>query len=192
MIDIVVLCGKAASGKDSILKDIMKREGSNDIFYRNISLTTRSPREGEVEGIDYNFISKEKMLQLLLDGEMLEVAEFNGWFYGTSLESLSKDKINISIYNPEGVDALVTNPEVNPLIFYIDTTDKTRLLRYLTRENNPNIKEMIRRYGTDDKDFNELFESDIPFLPLVNEVEEDYEHVIDCIIDISKNYFIKD
>jgi len=189
MIDMVVLCGKAASGKDSILKDIMIRE--SEFFHRNISLTTRPQRQGEIPGVDYDFISEEKMMELLLNNQMLEVANFNNWFYGTSLESLSKDKVNISIYNPEGVEALLMNSQINPLIFYIDVSDKIRILRYLNREENPNISEMIRRYGTDDKDFNDLLSSDISLWSLRNEIIEDYEKNIEHIITTAKNYFRK-
>lgn len=187
MYNMVIICGKSGSGKDSIVKELVKREPN--LFHQNISMTTRPKREGEIEGKDYTFVSEELIMKLMLSGNMLDVTQFNGWFYGTSLISLSRDKINISIYNPEGIDILLENNEVNPLIFYIDCKDRTRLLRSLNREVDLDVKEMIRRYGTDDKDFNDLFKSDVEYITLVNETRGDYENIIQYIIEKSKDFF---
>lgn len=100
---------------------------------------------------------------------MLEYTEFNNWYYGTSIDSLDKNKINIGVFNPDGVKNLLTK-DCNLLIFWIDASDKTRLLRQLNRENEPNVKEIIRRFNTDEKDFSNIY---FNTLILRNEVEED-------------------
>ena len=189
MIDMVLLCGKAASGKDSLMKDIVKKHP--DIFNRDVSYTTRARRDKEVDGVDYHFISDDLMAKLIMSNQMLEVAEFNGWFYGTSYMALARDKINIGIYSPDGVYQVLESKEINPLIFYIDASDKTRFLRYLNREENPNIAEMVRRYGTDEKDFNEFFNSGVHYTTLVNETRADYQNILEIIIEEAKQYFEK-
>ena len=87
---------------------------------------------------------------------MFEATEFNGWFYGTEYNSLVADKINIGTFNPAGVSALLEAPNITTMVIYVDAPDKTRLLRYLQRSENPNCAEMCRRYFADEKDFDNL------------------------------------
>ena len=85
---------------------------------------------------------------------MLEYTYFNGWYYGTGLESVDEYKINIGVFNPRGIQKLsARREEIDLKVFLIDASDKTRLLRQLNRENNPNVKEIIRRFNTDEEDF---------------------------------------
>lgn len=77
---LIVFSGPSGAGKDTILKKLL--ESSQNIKL-SISATTRSPRTGEQDGIDYHFLTKEKFLQLIEKDEMLEHAEYCGNFYGT-------------------------------------------------------------------------------------------------------------
>ena len=87
---------------------------------------------------------------------MLEATCFNDWFYGTSYEALRTDTINIGVFNPAGIEALMSHKDVEVTVFYIYASDKIRLLRQLNRENNPNVSEIIRRFKADEKDFSDL------------------------------------
>lgn len=60
---------------------------------------------------------------------MLEATEFNGWHYGTALSNLSKNKINIGVFNPAGIYCLMEDPNIDLSVYYIKAKDKTRLLR---------------------------------------------------------------
>ena len=60
-----------------------------------ISYTTRPIREGEQEGINYHYVSNEEFSQLVLENKMLEATVFNSWGYGTAINSLNENKINI-------------------------------------------------------------------------------------------------
>ena len=85
---------------------------------------------------------------------MLEHTTFNGWNYGTMASALKEDAINIGVFNPTGIVSLLGHPLIENLqIFYVQAEKKTRLLRQLNRENIPNVDEIVRRYGTDQKDF---------------------------------------
>ncbi len=86
---------------------------------------------------------------------MLEATVFNDWCYGTSMANLAKDKLNIGVFNPEGVELLRSNSDVNLTLIYIEANDKDRLMRQLMRENNPDVHEIIRRYSADEMDFSE-------------------------------------
>ena len=82
---IVALMGEAGSGKDTILHSIMEKYPS--YFNEIISCTTRPPREGEKEGVNYYFLSIDEFTKKVLNGDMLEATEFNDWHYGTDSPS---------------------------------------------------------------------------------------------------------
>ena len=96
---LIALFGESGAGKDTIQKwMVSKLEGTKGI----VSYTTRPKRDYEVEGKDYHFLTNEEFAIKVLDGTMLEATSFNDWFYGTSIDELDKDKINIGVFNIHG------------------------------------------------------------------------------------------
>ncbi|CAG7622855.1 guanylate kinase [Paenibacillus allorhizosphaerae] len=77
---LIVLSGPSGVGKGTVCKAL--RECSNDIVY-SVSATTRAPRQGEIDGVNYFFKTKEQFLQLIEQDQMLEWAEYVGNYYGT-------------------------------------------------------------------------------------------------------------
>lgn len=146
---IVAIMGKSASGKDT-LAGHLKRINTN--LNAIVSCTTRPKRDYETNGIDYHFYTNEEMAEKVFNGDMLECTVFNDWVYGTSIQSLDKDKINIGVFNPEGVESL-REAGLDVYCIYVECNDKERLIRSLNREVNPDVDEIVRRYGTDAKDF---------------------------------------
>lgn len=174
---IIALMGEAGSGKDTLLNEILKR---NKAFHGIVSCTTRPPREGEVDGKSYFFLTKEEFAEKILNMDMLEAVSFRDWFYGTSKDSLDKDSINIGVFNPDGVDALLESDEIDLTVYYIRVCEKTRLIRQLNRETNPDIDEIFRRYLADKEDFSEL---NFDYHNINNETKEDLEDCIKTIIE---------
>lgn len=76
---LFVVSAPSGCGKGTILAEILK----DDSFYYSVSATTRSPREGEVDGVNYHFLTVERFRELIAEGGMLEHAEFCGNYYGT-------------------------------------------------------------------------------------------------------------
>ena len=76
---LLVVSAPSGCGKGTILGDILK----DDSFYYSISATTRAPREGEQDGVNYHFITKEEFEQRIAQGGMLEYAQYCGNYYGT-------------------------------------------------------------------------------------------------------------
>lgn len=167
---IVALIGKAGSGKDTIMRKII--EWYPDQFHEIVSCTTRPPREGEQDGINYHFLTVEQFTEKVLNGDMLEATEFNGWHYGTARSALLEDKINIGVFNPTGVYCLMENTDIDLQVFYIIADDKERLIRQLNRQVSPDVDEIIRRYTTDKRDFAYL--SDINYISITNNAQKDY------------------
>jgi guanylate kinase len=183
---IIALIGKSGAGKDTILKELCLRNP----FYNNIvSCTTRPPRENEMNGIDYYFISDQLFAEKILNGDMLEATMFNNWGYGTMLSSL-KDGINIGVFNPDGFRYLTElhNDNIKVIGFYVHCNDKIRLLRQLNRESDPDVKEIVRRYTTDEFDFSEL-EYDVDY-NIRNETEEQLYECATIIQDIADRTLI--
>lgn len=177
MYKICAIVGEAGSGKDTIMKKVLQRcPWTNEI----VSCTTRPRREGEVEGINYFYLTGEAFGELVLQNKMLEATVFNDWFYGTSLSTLSEDMINIGVFNPAGIEAMINSPEVDLEVYYAEVSAKTRLLRQLNREENPDVYEIIRRFKADMIDFEFL---DFPHIIVKNETAADLESAIMMIVD---------
>ncbi|MFJ8234420.1 guanylate kinase [Ureibacillus sp. NPDC094379] len=80
---LIVLSGPSGVGKGTVRKELFSQAGTN--YEYSISMTTRSPREGEVDGVDYFFKSRVEFEELIEQGGLLEHAEFVGNYYGTPL-----------------------------------------------------------------------------------------------------------
>lgn len=92
---LVVFSGPSGSGKGTVLKEALKR--SDDLTV-SVSVTTRTPRKGEVDGVDYTFYSQEKFKDLIKKDGFLEWACFCENYYGTpkaEIESLLNDGKNV-------------------------------------------------------------------------------------------------
>ncbi len=79
---LLVISGPAGSGKGTVNAHLLER----DDFVYSVSATTRAPRPGEVDGVNYHFISKEEFLHRIEHGDMLEYTEYCGNYYGTPLK----------------------------------------------------------------------------------------------------------
>src|SRR4051812_8974983 len=81
---LLLLTGPTAAGKDSTKEQLIER---NDIT-RLVSYTTRPPRQGETDGIDYNFVSRDQFQQMATDNKFLETNQYGNNMYATAKESL--------------------------------------------------------------------------------------------------------
>lgn len=154
---IVAICGKSASGKDTLAKllyDDLKRRNININLI--VSDTTRNPRESETDKIDYNFLDTITFLQKAINREYLEYTKFRGWYYGTAKSSIKKDAVNIGIFNVQGLRELLDFKEdYNIAVIYLEASFKTRLRRSYEREYKWKI-EFFRRAWVDHKDFKDI------------------------------------
>lgn len=95
--ELIVLSGPSGVGKSTVIAELLRRR--TDIHF-SVSFTTRAPRPGEVDGVNYNFVSREEFDRMISAGELLEYAEYVGNYYGTSLKVI-RDQLN------RGVDVLL-------------------------------------------------------------------------------------
>ncbi|MGN0637820.1 MAG: guanylate kinase [Huintestinicola sp.] len=85
---LIVVSAPSGCGKGTVLAEVLK----NDNFYYSVSATTRAPREGEVDGVNYHFTTKEKFEELIAEGGVLEYAQYCGNYYGTPKKAV-EDKL---------------------------------------------------------------------------------------------------
>ena len=81
---LIVLSGPSGVGKGTVRKELFTQPNTN--YEYSVSMTTRSPREGEVDGVDYFFKSREEFETLIEQNKLLEYAEYVGNYYGTPLD----------------------------------------------------------------------------------------------------------
>ena len=85
---LIVLSGPSGVGKGTVRKALFNLEGHNLVY--SVSMTTRKPRDGEVDGSDYFFVSRDEFEERIQNGKMLEYAEFVGNYYGTPMDEVEK------------------------------------------------------------------------------------------------------
>ncbi|PWG00923.1 guanylate kinase [Levilactobacillus bambusae] len=85
---LIVLSGPSGVGKGTVRKALFEEPDAD--FSYSISMTTRQPRPGERDGIDYYFVSKEEFEENIRNGEMLEYAKYVDNYYGTPLKYVNQ------------------------------------------------------------------------------------------------------
>lgn len=154
---IYAIVGKACAGKDTLVKKTIEKNN----YKMALSFTTRPMREGEKQGVEYNFITEDLMKNLEKEGKIVEYTKYNvaggdTWYYGLTKEELEKDEYILVIVNPSGVKQLKEIYGERVCVIYITADDKKRIKRYLDRDEKNNVAECCRRYIADEKDFKDL------------------------------------
>ena len=90
---LVVLSGPSGVGKSTVISELLSQR---DNIYFSVSFTTRAPRVGEADGINYNFVAREQFEAMIANDELLEYAEYVNNYYGTSLK-LIQEKMDAGI-----------------------------------------------------------------------------------------------
>ncbi|KAH9992787.1 guanylate kinase [Russula compacta] len=116
----LVLSGPSGSGKSTLLKRLFAEYPGQFAF--SVSHTTRAPRPGEVNGVQYHFASREDFISLLDQGGFVEHAEFSGNIYGTSKQAIASivesGKRCILDIEVQGVRQ-IKNTDLNPIYCFI-------------------------------------------------------------------------
>ncbi|MCM1007181.1 MAG: guanylate kinase [Ruminococcus flavefaciens] len=123
---LIVFSAPSGCGKGTMLAEILKDEK----FYVSVSATTRKPREGEVDGVNYHFISHEEFLKKIEENAFIEYAEYCSNFYGTlksEVDNKLEQGINVILeievqgamkirdIRPDAIFVFVAPPSINEL-----------------------------------------------------------------------------
>lgn len=155
---MIVLVGKSCSGKDSVVK-ILCSMG----YSRVATCTTRPMRMGEVDGIDYYFITQSEFMNMIEKGDFAEYREYETekglWLYGSRINDYKYATEKVIILTPEGlVNIRKKYPNLPIIAIYLAVPNKELKRRMMSRANisGEDIKEVKRRYKADKKDFRHI------------------------------------
>lgn len=150
---MIILLGKTASGKDTIVNYLVNNLG----YKKLITYTTRPMRPGEVQNLQYHFISEEDFKKKISHGFFLEYktyhTEFGDWYYGSAMDDYKKaDDKTVVILTPEGyLDLLWKVKNIKHDAIYIKV-DLSELQQRLIKRGDDK-REAERRLVHDNKDF---------------------------------------
>lgn len=138
---MIVIVGESSSGKSTLANYLM-----NNYYYKKIiTYTTREPRKGEKEGVDYHYISQEEFDKLDKMGFFAETASYNGWKYGSAKEDYTDNAV--VVLTPRGLRSIKANGVENIKAIYLKVPRRDRLIKCLKRGDN--IEEAYRRSLSD-------------------------------------------
>ncbi|MDY5441460.1 MAG: hypothetical protein SPG64_04515 [Candidatus Enteromonas sp.] len=118
---MILLLGPSASGKTEIAKILCK----DFHFTKTITSTTRPMRKGEVQGVDYHFLTEKEFLRLNDEGAFVETTLFNGYHYGSSKDEIGDDKV--LIVDVPGYLAYKALQDPRIISFFIDCPEEERI-----------------------------------------------------------------
>ncbi|MFW2612574.1 guanylate kinase [Aliarcobacter butzleri] len=142
---ILIISGPSGCGKSTLLKEVYKNISD---YYFSISTTTREPRVGEVNGVDYFFVSKEEFEEDIKNGNFLEYAKVHDNYYGTSLKpiinALNEGKLVIFDIDVQG-HHLVRKKMNDSVTSVFITTPSLKVLEERLNNRNSDSLEVIEK-----------------------------------------------
>lgn len=138
---LLTITGPSGSGKTELIKKLTGNGSPYSLLFSEmISVTTRSPRPGEIDGVDYVFVTKNNFHEKESRSEFLETVSFNGNFYGTLKEDVLKclagHKIPTIICEPAGIlhfEAFCNENDIDLVSAFINASPEKLIARYLKR-----------------------------------------------------------
>jgi len=123
---IILIVGASGSGKSTLEKKLIEYNPSQ--YYKAVSMTTRKPRGGETNGVDYYFVSREEFD----NSALMESVEFAGNKYGLPASEIHSEKDTVVVVEPHGAKQILEyieehSLEVEPILIYFDIPQKVRI-----------------------------------------------------------------
>ncbi|WP_373262246.1 hypothetical protein [Hungatella hathewayi] len=152
---LYLIIGKSGSGKNTLKKELLKLgvEPLNEC-------TTRPARPGEIDGVDYFFLTEKEFHEGTIIGKRHFKTEYGNWHFGIMKEEVEEDKLYCLVICPKQYEEVVTyyidKADIIPIWVYTD--DEQRILNIILREEqkaSPDYTEICRRIKSDAIDFSE-------------------------------------
>ena len=195
MVNVVIITGGCAVGKDTIAR-LLKEE-----YKTFVSDTTRPKRNGERDGVEYNFLSEEMFFSKVINADYVETREYETeegiWYYGLPTREVTKAFSQggnyMVILDPQGaktfIEYLYEVGEKSEMVIttvFLTASIETRLRRYMNRDSltKQQYLEMFRRFLADEEEV-EPYKEDYDII-LKNEDENDIIKNIEIIKSLMK------
>jgi guanylate kinase len=168
---LILLSGLSGAGKDTVLDGLRK---SGLPFYFSVSATTRPPRSGEKEGVDYHFVSKKQFQTMIDSNQLIEWANVYGNFYGRPKEpirqALEKGKDVLVRLDVQGAAAY---KQILPgaVAIFMTATSIADLEKRLKKRSTESPEELELRLQTAEKELDQLGIFDYIIINRENELE---------------------
>ena len=160
---MIILIGASASGKTSIAKYLTTHLG----FKKFVTSTTRSPRIGEINSIDYNFLTIDTFNKKKNNNEFIETTFYNGNYYGTEKKQINDNVVLIVEFS--GLKEFKKMNDSHIISYFLKSNEEIRIKRMEDRGDSK--EEIEKRLQHDRYKFN----------------ADDYSSLIDVMIDTSNN-----
>ena len=154
--NLIVISGPSGAGKDSVVQKLLE---TNKNMVLSVSMTTRAPRKGEQEGVDYFYVTKEYFLEQIDKGNFLEYANvYASDYYGTPkdavLDNIKKGKDVILVIDIQGA---LKVKEIMPesIFIFIMPPSKKKKKNRLVRRDTETPEKILARFKTAYKEINE-------------------------------------
>jgi guanylate kinase len=147
---LIVFSGPSGVGKDTVLGRFLLEDKR---CVRSVSATTRAPRDGEIDGRDYHFITREQFGELVARGEMLEYTNYkgNGELYGTPKKAVDNQLARgLNVVLKIEVDGAMNIKRMRPdsVLVFLAPPDWATLRERLTRRDSESAEDLERRLAT--------------------------------------------
>lgn len=173
---MIILIGPSASGKTEIAKKLISTFG----YKKFVTTTTRNKRVGEIDGVDYYFISVDEFKENLTNNKFIETTIYNNNYYGSFKSEMADNKV--LIVEPNGLKAFQSLNDPHIISFFIDSSEDDRYERMIKRGDE--INDIKRRLHNDRKLFYENIKTDFRIINKNKSLEE-------LSIDINNLYLKK-
>lgn len=182
---MVILSSPSGAGKTTLTKKLQQKYNN---FKISVSHTTRPPRSNEVDGVDYNFITKKKFEDLINDNEFYEYAKIFDNYYGTLKKNVDKIlKKNDIIFDIDwqGTKQLSKFKELKLVKLYLITDSKSELKKRLLNRDQNTKEEVEKRFNSFDEDVKHW--KDYDYIIINKNLEVCFKQIEKIITSYKKN-----
>ncbi len=180
---LLVVSGPAGVGKGNVCQALCRR---NPNLYYSVSCTTRPPRQGEQDGVNYHFVSEQKFKEYLQQGSFLEWAYVHDHYYGTPVhmvrQMLRAGRDVILEIDTQGAEQVHRNVDDGVFIFLLPPT-MPDLIRRIKNRGTETPEEIRKRFA---RAYRELGEIEIYDYLVINEILEVAVSTVEAIIVAEK------
>lgn len=142
---LVIMSAPSGCGKDTVFRELLKRR---DDVVESVSATTRQPREGEIDGVNYFFLTRKQFEKKIKENGFIEYANYNGNYYGTPVEgvknAVESGKVCFLIIEVQGAQKVMKMfPDNSISIFLLPPS--MEILEKRLRNRDSDGEEMIKQ-----------------------------------------------
>ncbi|HEV2036236.1 MAG TPA: guanylate kinase [Candidatus Dormibacteraeota bacterium] len=176
---LIVISGPSGVGKDTLIEHLLKLDAN---LRYSVSYTTRAPRPGEVDGVNYRFVSREQFEKLIQQVALLEHATYNGNLYGTPAAPVQEARaagfdivLKIEVHGAR----LVRQRAADGLFIFLAPPSTEELVRRQELRQSESRKDMAERLLIADKEM--TYAADYDFVVVNDEIDRAVAEVLAII-----------